>query len=334
MVRDSILGRSRRQGYWCDSVVRYYLTGELLLAPPHGSGAGGAESYIQGGRFRPASAAVTAADAGMVIGDAVHVGYVTETGVIHSSSSKQMVVEVPFAQVPYIWPEGYYIKDHGRGSKRRQQKWPPEAQPAQGPVGATPGVSAWVVSPPVSTVSPSSAPPPAGRLTVAPTSSAVLTPASPPVIPVMTATAKREANAPKVGSHNMPWGPDWTARAQRVLEGVAASSSIQQGLRPWTAQLPPTLDLTQALCRGLRGLEGQLSKDALEHWNYQWARGLGFMSQLQGHAVRQAQVFQGKAVRELPGLYRRGGEILPEPWKRKLQGLGLEKLFLHASEQR
>lgn len=92
----------------CDTVVKYYKTGVLTLAPPQGPGAGGAKKWIAGGV--PATS-VSAKDAGKVIGDENHIGYVTATGIIHSSSSKNEVVEVPHSSAKYIWPNGFLLEN-------------------------------------------------------------------------------------------------------------------------------------------------------------------------------------------------------------------------------
>jgi len=104
----SIIGKKRSDGYWCDTVVKYYRTGVLTLAPPQGPGAGGAAYWIRGGK---SASTVGPHDTGKVIGNSQHVGYVTATGIIHASSSKNAVTEVAHSQAQHIWPGGFLLKD-------------------------------------------------------------------------------------------------------------------------------------------------------------------------------------------------------------------------------
>ena len=67
------------------------MTGIVSLAPPQGPGAGGAASWISGGR---SASSVSASDAGRIIGDNAHVGWVGSQGIYHASSSAGGVVRV------------------------------------------------------------------------------------------------------------------------------------------------------------------------------------------------------------------------------------------------
>ncbi len=96
----SLIGKSRKE-YVCNQVVNYayYYVKDFkgYLAATY-KGFGSASST-----FRPGCAVVAQ--------DGSHVGIVSNDNMlIHSSSSKYMVIKVPLSQVPYVFPSGHVIR--------------------------------------------------------------------------------------------------------------------------------------------------------------------------------------------------------------------------------
>jgi len=93
----SLVGQSRNI-YQCNHVVNYAINDNMNIG-------GLARDWLA---RKGSNGSLNGKAGDVIVGlDGVHCGIFTGSTIIHSSSSRNMVIEVDFTQVNYIFPSGY-----------------------------------------------------------------------------------------------------------------------------------------------------------------------------------------------------------------------------------